>query len=287
MTTTRQSTRLREVAEDTSSTSNLTINAEESEVEEEGEDGCDDEIQEVLTPLRKRRKRNLERNIQRTAVQELLNVRASNGGKKKRGDIKLICENYNKDGYECVTRRSVEHILSTMKKKGKSLSSVMDGDTQPLMSVAGNIFYVENDISDLTDEAAGTSTDIFVPEAAVDDRPGNSIDGDTISEASQSKKQPGRKKGTTKAAHKLYVQTLKTAITEAASEYQNMKTEFESFEGVGELRKRTGKTPNGALDLLVASVEKKYKLDPNSINRHTVKTIQFMIYSITSMMISN
>lgn len=113
--------------EDDNTRTVTSINADEGQDDEE-EEGCENEVEDI------------EWNMQRTAVEELLNLSKANGGKKKRGDIKLICKSYNKEGYSYVTRRSIEHILSKMKKKGKSLSSVLDGEGPPLMSVTGNFY---------------------------------------------------------------------------------------------------------------------------------------------------
>lgn len=41
-------------------------------------------VEEIFTPVRKRRRRNMERSTQRNAVQELLTMRAANGGKKQK-----------------------------------------------------------------------------------------------------------------------------------------------------------------------------------------------------------
>lgn len=260
MTTTRKAARLREEVEDDD------INDSSSDDADEGNEG-ENKSEEVLSPSRKRRKRNMERNMQRTAVQELLAVRAANGGKKRRGDIKMICESYNKDGYQCVTRRSIEHILSSMKKNGKSLYPVLGGETPP--NVVGNSFNIEQEeISTLTEEIGTSTGPETVIVAAADEATNSENNGDS----SSCKKYPGRKKGSTKAAHKFHLRNLNAAITEAATEYEIVKKTYAKFESTGEIRLRTGKTPNGILDMIIERTEKKYNLDRKSINRHTVKT---------------
>jgi hypothetical protein len=94
--------------------------------------------------------KDIRKSIKQRALAELLASHAANGGKKKQGDIQYIVDQYNKEGYKFVTRRSFDTFFKNLKKGMDVLSPNCERreDTNaveetPMIQVA---------LSDLTDE---------------------------------------------------------------------------------------------------------------------------------------
>lgn len=166
------------------------------------------------------------------AVQEILVLRAANGGIKKHGDISQVIEKYQSVGYDFVTRGSVCHRLSI--GCNRSTSDVVGTDNR--------------------------STDNIIPV----DRSTITVhnDTDTLSDLSSSaNNKGGRKSGTTDAAKMQYSIDLQNALTKASLMFAEERvTAKDKGENVR----------HGCLQDIARQVENEFNLPEGSVVKKTV-----------------
>jgi hypothetical protein len=219
-----------------------------------------DAVVPPMSPTSRRILKAQQQLAQDAAFDELLLIRASNGGKKTHGDIKKIVDKYKERGH-FVERCHLEYRME-LRAKGLSLSY-----TQPLLSDIATVG--ETIISDLSTSVTSIETPVDginnVTTVAVvtfeEEEVENNLNGETYE-----KRKGGRKKGMTNKRKKNLLAALQKALTEASSLCSSVKKESNS---------RNVKLPNGTFQKIINTTEEKFGLEKGCINFETVKSRVF------------
>jgi uncharacterized protein (UPF0335 family) len=187
----------------------------------------------------------------------LLTIRASNGGKQVKGDIKSVLDEYHSNGFHEANHDNLNYQLRLF-STGHQMLKI--GNNKPLIpSVFINESFPTN-ISPLTD-CDGESPTAATAEP-FDDHDGIDIDDQAMDVATIRKSISGRKKGSTKQAKKETELNILNAKTAAAECYYEAK----------QLALLSGKlrTANGLVQKIISAVEEQYCVPSGTISQHTI-----------------
>jgi hypothetical protein len=194
------------------------------------------QLKPELLKLKEHVNRSKNKRVIEEAVNDLLKLRARNGGYNKYGDLSEIINKYQAIGYSFVTRNSISYSLK---------HRPVENSNDSLLNK--NIDVLEQTVI----SSLGSESVIF-----------ENVDADVEVEVDSNESKKGRKKGTTKANAKIrkenYLEALESAAKKFAAEKQK---------AINSNRK----VSNGLLQAIIVETEKEYNLPLNSIKYGTVK----------------
>jgi hypothetical protein len=188
--------------------------------------------------------------VKHEAFNELLNIRASNGGRSTYGDIPLVVKKYNKLGYHFVTIGVLKYMIYSHRYQHNLIPGSINVDAESYTSP----LTFDESLSGITN---GTCTCTIVDEAFCED---HSRLNEQINPAA-SINVGGRAIGTTKAARKIAMKKKLEATTKAA-------TMFADERNRAHLQNR--QVAGGTLARIIHQVEEDFDLEHGIIRFKTV-----------------
>jgi hypothetical protein len=195
-----------------------------------------------------------EKVAQDAAFQKLMVLKAANGGKNRHGDIQNIVNKYTEMGF-FVTRNHLEYRLE-LHKKGTVMKAPpkQPAPEPPTTEVTTNQNSGETLLSDLTPNTHSTNN--LLSESSEDDC-------DVPESATETKRKGGRTKGSTISELRKKDETLKQALTAAATLCIDARAAAKVANTI---------LTNGTFRKLIKDTEALYNLDGNTINYNTIKS---------------
>jgi hypothetical protein len=205
-------------------------------------------------------KKSIEKAQQEEAFKEFVAIIGANGGKIPYGAVEKLVKAYHRNGFKGVTRQNLYYRLERSKKCNKKDDSTMVGTTVTTTSSSlGTVSSVTMSYA-TTNRAAESSGDSGTSTTNTNGRDTSSA-AEIVTNSSVNK--GGRKKGSTKAAHKHQIALKQQVTTTCAILY---KQEIDKATKLGKV------VNSGTLKKIINDEEEKMGLSLNSISADTIRS---------------